>query len=408
MKKLTTMPTLAKFAQSSFAQPTRLQRFSWRAIAAAAFALSIFAPALRADDPAPQKTLAELRAAAKSGKPQALLDLADELAYGADSTPEQKTESATWYRRAAEKGNADGQHHLGLLLWNGEGMAKNRVEAARWFRRAADQGQPSSQLWLGSSYEFGEGGLPVDPVEAAKWYRRAADQGNAEAQSSLGSLYAYGSGVAQDDAEAVRWFKKAADQNNASGEHSLAEMYAAGRGVAKDDKEAVRLFIRAAGKDYNASMTALGEAYELGRGIEKSSVCAYTWYGLAAKRGFAKGEEKRDSLAPKLSAADRAEGERLVAASGIPGEMFQHRSCPGEPITIHVTNAALGDVLHTFETISGLKILGIDKKVADLGVALQVDDIPWETALTQVLGGKGYAWKREGDAIRIAPKPKKR
>ncbi|MEP7011762.1 MAG: secretin and TonB N-terminal domain-containing protein [Acidobacteriota bacterium] len=402
------MPTLAKFAQTSLSQSTRLQRFSWTAIAAAAFALSIFAPALRADDPAPPKTLAELRAAAKSGAPQALLDLADELSYGAEATPESKTESALWYRRAAEKESAEGQHQLGLMLWSGDVVEKNQAEAVQWFRRAADQGQASSQFWLGSSYEFGEGGLPVDPAEAAKWYRRAADQGNPEAQSSLGSLYAYGSGVARDDAEAVLWFKKAADQNNASGEHSLAEMYAAGRGVAKDDKEAVRLFIRAAGNDYNASMTALGEAYELGRGIEKSPVCAYTWYGLAAKRGFAEGEEKRDALAPKLSAADRAEGERLVAASGFPGDMFQHRSCPGEPITIHVTNAALGDVLHMFETTTGLKIQGLDEKIADLGVALQVDDIPWETALTQVLDGKGYAWKREGDAIRIAPKPKKR
>ncbi|HXU33603.1 MAG TPA: secretin and TonB N-terminal domain-containing protein [Thermoanaerobaculia bacterium] len=376
---------------------------------ALAVALSISPPPISAaDDPAPAKTLAELRTAAKSGKPQALLDLADELAYGADSTPEQKTESATWYRRAAEKGSADGQHHLGLLLWNGEGMAKNQVEAVQWFRRAADQGQASSQFWLGSSYEFGEGGLPTDPAEAAKWYRRAADQGNAEAQSSLGALYAYGSGVAQDDAEAVRWFKKAADQKNPSGEHSLGEMYAAGRGVAKDDKQAVGLFLRAADKDYYASMTALGEAYELGRGIEKSPVCAYLWYGLAAKRGFAEGEEKRDALAPKLSAADRAEGERLVAASGMPGEMLQHPACPGEPITIHVTNAALGEVLRTFETISGLKVLGIDEKIADLRLTLQVDDIPWETVLTQALDGKGYAWKREGDAIRIVPKPKKR
>jgi type II secretory pathway component HofQ len=113
-------------------------------------------------------------------------------------------------------------------------------------------------------------------------------------------------------------------------------------------------------------------------------------------------------LAPKLSAADRAEGERLVAASGIPGDMFQHRSCPGEPITIQVTNAALGDVLHMFETTTGLKVLGIDDKIAALSITLQFDDLPWEAALTQALDGKGYAWKREGEAIRIVPKAGKR
>lgn len=403
-----TMPS-SGLARTTSPPPAHRSRLAVAALAAAlSFALSFSIPPLSAEDPAPRKTLVELRAAAKSGEPQALLDLADELAYGADSTPEQQAESIAWYRRAAEKGNAEAQNHLGIVLWLGEGVEVDQKQANQWFRRAADQGEASSQYWLASSYEMGQGGLPTDPAEAVKWYRRAADQGHPESQTSLGQMYANGTGVPQDDAEAVRWFKKAAEQNNASGENSLAEMYAAGRAVGKDEKEAARLFERAAIKDYTVSMTALGEAYEQGRGVEKNSVCAYFWYGFAGKRGFSIGDEKRDALGVKLSAADRADGDRLIAAADVLDGVVQRPSCPGETVSIHVTNAALGDILRTFETISGLKILGIDEKVADLEVTLQFDDLPWEKALTQALDGKGYAWKREGEAIRIAPKAKKR
>lgn len=407
------MPTPAPSPYLSRISSLSPLRRSRRAFAALAVALPFFLlistlPLSAEDDPAPAKTLAELRAAAKSGEPQALLDLADELAYGAEATAESQAESATWYRRAAEKGSDRGQHHLGLLQWNGEGVEKNRAEAVKWFRRAADQGYDSAQYWLASAYEFGEGGLPADPAEAARWYRRAADQGHDLSQSSLGQLYAAGSGVAQDDDEAVRWFKKSAGQNSASGENSLAEMYAAGRGVPKDDQEAARLFQRAAEKDYAVSMTALGEAYEQGRGIEKSPVCAYFWYGFAAKRGFSIGDDRRDALVAKLSTAERAEGERLIAASDVLDGVVQHPSCPGELLSINVTRAALGEILRTFETMSGLKILGVDAKIADLAVTLSVKDVSWESALTQVLEGTGHTWKREGEAIRIVPQPKKR
>lgn len=406
------MPTSAQssgLARISSHSPTHR---ALRAFAALAVALPFFLsississlPLSAEDDPAPAKTLAELRAAAKTGEAQALLDLADELAYGPEATPESTAESVAWYRRAAEKGSADGQHHLGILLWHGEGLEKNQVEAVQWFRRAADQGKASSQYWLASAYEIGQGGLPADPAEAVKWYRRAAEQGHPESQDSLGQMYAEGSGVPQDDAEAVRWFQKAADQHSPSGEHSLGEMYAAGRGVAKDEKKAFLLFQSAADKNYTVAMTSLGEAYERGRGTEKNPVCAYFWYGFAAKAGFSIGEEKRDALGSSLSATDRAEGERLIAAAE-EGEMVRHPLCPGETVSVKVTNAALGDILHTLETMSGRKIL-VDPKVAGLGVTLTVDDVSWETALTKALESQGYAWKREGEAIRVVKRAK--
>jgi TPR repeat protein len=401
--------TIPRFLRSRFAPACHGSSILLAALVTVAIAAAL--PAWAADDPqnAPDAgVLASLREDAADGKPESKIALANVLAYGEGANPERRREAALWYRRAAEQGDAEGQFTLALWLWLGQDVEENRIEAVKWWQKAADRDRADAQFWLAGAYEAGEGGLTKDLAAAARLYRRSAEQGFDESQTSLGEMYAEGAGVPRDDREAVAWLRKAADQHCASGEHYLAVMYAEGRGVPKDEKEAARLYGLAADKDFTVSMTALGEAYEQGRGIEKNLVCAYFWYGFAGKRGFSIGDEKRDALGFKLSVADRAEGDRLVAAGDVLDGVVQHPSCPGETLSIHVTKAALGDILRTFETISGLKILGVDDEVADLTVTLQFDDLPWEKALTQVLDGKGYVWKREGEAIRIAPKAKKR
>ena len=99
----------------------------------------------------------------------------------------------------------------------------NYTEAVKWFRKAAERGDADAQFMLGTFYENGEG-VSQDYQEAVKWYRKAAEQGNADAQFLLGGLYATGQGVPQDDAEAVKWLRKAAEQGHAEAELMLILM----------------------------------------------------------------------------------------------------------------------------------------------------------------------------------------
>jgi len=46
----------------------------------------------------------------------------------------------TWYKRAAEAGNAIAQFNLGVCYDNGEGVAVNKIEADKWYERAAESG----------------------------------------------------------------------------------------------------------------------------------------------------------------------------------------------------------------------------------------------------------------------------
>ena len=68
----------------------------------------------------------------------------------------------------AQGGNPDAQASLGYLYAIGRGVPQDETQAALWYRRAADQGQPFAQYQLGLLYDKGHG-VPVDVVEAEKW-----------------------------------------------------------------------------------------------------------------------------------------------------------------------------------------------------------------------------------------------
>ena len=61
--------------------------------------------------------------------------------------PKDEVEAAKWCRKAAEQGDVDAQHNLGLMYAKGEGVLKDEVEAHVWFLLAKanrDEGDKSS------------------------------------------------------------------------------------------------------------------------------------------------------------------------------------------------------------------------------------------------------------------------
>jgi TPR repeat protein len=111
-----------------------------------------------------------------------------------------------------------------------------------------------------------------------------AEAGDPEAQFKLGEMYAAGDGVPKNAGKAVEWYQKAAAQGDVSAQLTLAAMYIGGDCVGRD------------------------------------LVRAYAWCSLAAAR--ADEEQKpargavhlvREGLEPQLTAAERAEGQRLAS-----------------------------------------------------------------------------------------------
>jgi len=190
--------------------------------------------------------LKNLHAVAEQGDAQAQHDLGSEYMSLSRSMPDAKRwrEAAVrWWRKAADKGNADAQISLGHAYWNGSGVVVDKREAVRWLRKAAGQGNADAQTSLGHAYWRGSG-VVADEREAVRWFRRAAERGGANAQVSLGNIYWSAETVIADKREAYIWYSiaKANDSEYAAEKlrtfdwdayFSKSEIYAAQREAEK-------------------------------------------------------------------------------------------------------------------------------------------------------------------------------
>lgn len=68
------------------------------------------------------------------------------------------------------------QFEKGLRYASGEGVEQSSTESAKWYRLAADAGHVEAQKRLGFLYATGKG-VDQDYAEAEKWFRKAAENG---------------------------------------------------------------------------------------------------------------------------------------------------------------------------------------------------------------------------------------
>jgi localization factor PodJL len=149
-----------------------------------------------------------LRAAAAKGDPAAEYEIAQRYAEGR-GVPQNLSNAADWYDRAAKQGLAPAQFRLGGFYEKGFGVKKDLDAARRLYLAAAEAGNAKAMHNLAVLYAEGIDGKP-DYQNAAKWFRKAADYGLTDSQYNLGILYGRGIGMQPDLAEAYKWFALAA------------------------------------------------------------------------------------------------------------------------------------------------------------------------------------------------------
>lgn len=250
------------------------------------------------------------------------------------------SEALEWYRKAAEKGNADAQIELGKRYFEGRGVEQKYSTAAEWYRKAAEQGIARAQYQLGLMYSQGQG-VERNYVEAAEWYRKAAEQGSKEAQRSLAGLFEYGKGVGQSYAEAEKWYQKAADQGSKEAQYSLGLIYAYGKGGVQSNTEAFRWFHKAAEQGYPPALYRLGSMYEYGTGISQNDEAALEMYREAAEKGnrwaqrhlgylYSSGIGAEQNLLEAEKWYRKAADQGDAAAQVGLGELYFAEDCPGQ------------------------------------------------------------------------------
>jgi localization factor PodJL len=179
-------------------------------------------------------------------------------------------------RAAAASGDPSAEFEVAARFAQGKGVKQNFDQAAKWYQRAASRGHAPSQYRLGTLFERGLG-VAEDPARARVWYKRAAEQGNVRAMHNLGVLAASRVSGTPDYATASHWFAEAAEHGLADSQYNLAVLHESGLGVKRDPAEALK------------------------------------WFTIAALGGDAQAARRRDEAARKVSPAERAEVQALVA-----------------------------------------------------------------------------------------------
>jgi len=108
-----------------------------------------------------------------------------------------------------------------LSLWGDEDNP-DPAAAAKWFMSAAERGNADAQLHLGIMLLRGYG-VEESPSKALKWYKLSAEQGNRSANRELGLLYAEGNGVGMDRELGMRYIAKAASMGDEASKKWLDE-----------------------------------------------------------------------------------------------------------------------------------------------------------------------------------------
>ena len=97
------------------------------------------------------------------------------------------------------------QYNLGVIYYEGLGVAKSSRDALMWWTVAADKGHAPAQYNLGALYVLGIAGNKEEDVGIGLW-KKAANQGYLEARQALSHAYAEGLfGLKKNPRKAKHW-----------------------------------------------------------------------------------------------------------------------------------------------------------------------------------------------------------
>jgi hypothetical protein len=108
-----------------------------------------------------------LRPLADSGNTPAQNRVASIYFWGGHGVQQDAAQAALWYRKAAERGNALAQAHLGLMFEHGYGVPRNAVMARMWLNLAVSRA-PSLSMAVKLRNEVAAKMTPAQIAEAKR------------------------------------------------------------------------------------------------------------------------------------------------------------------------------------------------------------------------------------------------
>ena len=177
------------------------------------------------------------------------------------------------YKELADDNNPKALHELGLIYFNGDGIAKNINQAMEYFQKASDLGNLESTYTLGKIY-LSDKTKYHDPKKAYNSFVEAANKNHSKSQLMIGRFLLIGEIISIDYEKALHYFKLASKQKEYNANCYIAYMYAGGLGVfpnigrahvfAKDQYEKGNKLCIKVWKDYNLGKYPNDDGWKIG------------------------------------------------------------------------------------------------------------------------------------------------
>lgn len=244
-------------------------------------------------------------ATSQSDQPTTLAEVAEWLAYAADMGAVQAMllsaflhldaelplynlqQSADWFRRAAEAGNAEGCYEYGCSLMSGRGVPQDFSASLFWLQQAAERGDTLAQFELGVQYACGEGVEP-DRAKAFALFEQAAAAEHPGAMAALAQYYYNGEQVEQDFGKAWSLNFRCYLAGNPKGNLGLAHFYLDNTAIASDYQTALQLLSTEEAATFPPAIRLKEDLLNgLLEAVKKQQPPAYTQLGWAMLNGYA-------------------------------------------------------------------------------------------------------------------------
>ena len=166
----------------------------------------------------------------------------------------QYDEAISFYRKAADGGDARAMVSLGLLMEAGDHVGKDIKGAYALYGKAAERGSADGAINLGFALAQGQF-VDKDVPRAYALFKKASDAGSARATYDLATLVE--SGVGGNPADALALFKLAASQGEPAAHRAAAVLLDEGRSGPRDPKSAAHELLACVGADSGACYNEL-------------------------------------------------------------------------------------------------------------------------------------------------------
>ena len=185
-------------------------------------------------------------------------------------------EAVGYFKKAADKGDANGLYNLGMCHMQGIGVSQDDQNAFVNFQSAAEKGHPEAMNNVALFYR--EGRVVEKNLKwSANLFEKSASYDNPYGQFNFALALQNGEGVAQDEARAVALLAQAADGGCLEAVDAYGMALLNGRGVPENAEAAFKYFLRAADAGYPPAMENLSTCYQSGKGVKADSRRSMEW-----------------------------------------------------------------------------------------------------------------------------------